>query len=218
VLEPNFRGPSDHPQGCGSQVAQQDILDAVAFVRARYTVDEKRIYVIGYSGGGFMTLLMASRHPDVWAGASAWAGITDLAAWYVETPHDDIRVQLRGCFGGAPEAADLKAKYLERSPISYLTPSLKVPIDIAHGDHDPQVAVSHALRAFDLLAPGAVPSAQREQLWSGRGAPTGETDLLIKPAILLRRNAGMFRLTIYDGGHGYYPLAGIAWLAKQRRP
>ena len=218
VLAPNFRGPSDHPEGCGSPVARQDILDAVAFVRARYTVDQHRVYVMGYSGGGFMTLMMAARHPEVWAGASAWAGITDLAAWYAETPHDDIRGQLRGCFGGAPDTADLKGNYLERSPISYLRPSLSVPIDIAHGDHDPQVAVSHALNAFDLLAPGAVSRTEREHLSSRRGAPSGETDLLIKPAILLRRVAGAFRLTVYDGGHDYYPRAGMAWLAEQRRP
>lgn len=30
ILAPNFRGPSAHPEGCGSRLAQQDVLDAVA--------------------------------------------------------------------------------------------------------------------------------------------------------------------------------------------
>jgi len=220
ILEPNFRGPSDHPEGCGSRSAQQDILDAVAFVRDKVpgiAVDEKRIYVMGYSGGGFMTLLMAARHPDTWAAASAWAAIADLAAWYDETPNDSIRTQLRGCFGGAPDKG-LMAHYRERSPITYLRRSLSVPIEIAHGDHDPQVSVQHALRAFDLLAPGAVSAAEADQIKSRRAAlPPVERDPLMKGDILLRRSVGAFRLTIYDGGHDYYALAGMAWLAQHSR-
>jgi poly(3-hydroxybutyrate) depolymerase len=221
VLTPNFRGPSDHPEGCGSLVAQQDVLDAVAFVREklpRISVDKKRIYVMGYSGGGFMTMLIAARHPDTWAAASAWAGIADLAAWYQETSQDTIRDQLRACFGGPPDDR-LAAQYRERSPIAYLQPSLTVPIEIAHGDHDPQVSVGHALRAFDLLAPGAVSPMEVEQIKSGKAAsPPPERDLLFKGDILLRRSVGAFRLTIYDGGHDYYALAGMAWLAEHSRP
>ena len=160
LLLPNFRGPSDHPEGCGSRAAQQDILDAAAFVSSRFLIDERRIYLMGYSGGGFMTLLMAARFPQAWAAASAWAGITDLAAWYEETSEDSIRSQLRGCFGGPPAVE--QAQYSERSPISYLRPTLNVPIEIAHGDHNPQVSVRHALRAFDVLAPGAVSHAEAE--------------------------------------------------------
>lgn len=221
VLTPNFRGPSDHPEGCGSLLAQQDILDAVAFVQEklpRIEVDKKRIYVMGYSGGGFMTMLMAARHPETWAAASAWAGIADLAAWYQETSQDNLRDQLRACFGGPPDDR-LTAEYRERSPIAYLRPSLTVPIEIAHGDHDPQVSVTHALRAFDLLAPGAVSGKQVEQIKSRKsGSAPSERDSLLKGDILLRRSVGSFRLTIYDGGHDYYALAGMAWLAEHSRP
>jgi len=221
VLTPNFRGPSDHPEGCGSLLAQQDILDAVAFVQEKLPkieVDKKRIYLMGYSGGGFMTMLMAARHPETWAAASAWAGIADLAAWYQETSQDNLRDQLRACFGGPPDDR-LTAEYRERSPIAYLRPSLTVPIEIAHGDHDPQVSVTHALRAFDLLAPGAVSGKQVEQIKSRKsGSAPSERDSLLKGDILLRRSVGSFRLTIYDGGHDYYALAGMAWLAEHSRP
>jgi poly(3-hydroxybutyrate) depolymerase len=221
VLTPNFRGPSDHPEGCGSLLAQQDILDAVAFVGEklpRISVDKKRIYVMGYSGGGFMTMLIAARHPDTWAAASAWAGIADLAAWYQETSQDTIRDQLRACFGGPPDDR-LTAQYRERSPIAYLRPSLPVPIEIAHGDHDPQVSMTHAFRAFDLLAPGAVSAVEVERIKSRRsGSTPSERDALFKGDILLRRSVRAFRLTIYDGGHDFYALAGMAWLAEHSRP
>jgi len=216
VLAPNFRGPSDHPQGCGSAIAQQDILDAVAYVRGRFPIDRDRIYLMGYSGGGFMTLLMAARHPEMWAAASAWAGIADLSAWYEETS-ESIRTQLRGCFGGAPSEVNLSSRYREQSPVAYLRPSLSVPIEIAHGDHDPQVAVRHALRAFELLAPGTVSAVEREEILSGKVRASSDPDPLIKANIRLRRVQAAFRLTIYDGGHDYYPRAGMAWLSLHQR-
>ena len=67
LLAPNFRGRNDHPEACGSVAAVQDILDAVAWVRAHYKVDERRIY-----------LLMVGLHNSPWAASSAWVGISDL--------------------------------------------------------------------------------------------------------------------------------------------
>ena len=51
-LFPHFRGRHNHPLGCGSQTAQQDILDALDWVREHYPVDRDRIYLTGMSGGG----------------------------------------------------------------------------------------------------------------------------------------------------------------------
>jgi dienelactone hydrolase len=219
VLAPNFRGPSDHPNGCGSLAAQQDIIDAVAYARSHFPVDPTRIYLMGYSGGGYMTLLMASRYAQHWAAASAWAGIADLADWYRETANDDIRRQLRGCFGDAPDGSGKRAEYLARSPITYLRPSLDVPIEIWHGAQDPQVSVRHAFRAFELLAPGAVSIGEADQIVRGKPDTKGEgNDPLVNAKILFRRTEGSFRLTIYEGGHDYFPRAGIAWLAEHYRP
>jgi acetyl esterase/lipase len=87
VLAPDFRGVNDRPEACGSPLAQQDILDAVAWMQENYRVDSSRIYLTGSSGGGHMTLLMAGRHPERWSAVSAWVPITDLAAWH--TRHVD---------------------------------------------------------------------------------------------------------------------------------
>ena len=45
-------------------------------------MDDKRIYLVGISGGGQMALIMAGRAPNVWAGVSAWVPIADLAEWH----------------------------------------------------------------------------------------------------------------------------------------
>jgi len=49
---PNFRGPNETPEACASDLAVQDILDSVDYARKQARVDEKRIYLVGSSGGG----------------------------------------------------------------------------------------------------------------------------------------------------------------------
>ena len=97
-LYPNFRGPNHHPDACGSDLAVQDVLDAVDYVSSLSSstttadvattavgaVDRDRIYVVGVSGGGHMALLLAGRHPQRWAGVSAWCAIADIATWWRE--------------------------------------------------------------------------------------------------------------------------------------
>src|SRR5437870_6673788 len=43
-LFPNFRGVDDHAEACGSELAQQDAVDAVVWTRAHMTIDDTRIY------------------------------------------------------------------------------------------------------------------------------------------------------------------------------
>ena len=57
-LFPNFRGRNDHPEACGSEIAQQDILDVIEWVKSKYPIDGSRIYLSGNSGGGHMTMMM----------------------------------------------------------------------------------------------------------------------------------------------------------------
>ena len=225
LLAPNFRGRNDHPEACGSRPAQQDILDAVAWVRRHYGTDSKRIYLVGFSGGSYMTMLMASRHPDIWAAASAWAGISDLRVWYAEHERDDYGAMMRGCFGGSPDQSkSIGAAYRERSPITYLNRTLKVPMDLAAGRSDTVVAAAHTLRAFDAISPAAITPAEITALMGpGDGLPSPAvsdtaSDPLIERRVFLRRSTGLHRITIYDDGHGWYPRAAIAWLERHQRP
>ena len=56
VLQPNFHGPNRIPLACGSEVAQAQIIEAVQWCCENYSVDLRRIYLTGVSGGGHMTL------------------------------------------------------------------------------------------------------------------------------------------------------------------
>ena len=81
-IAPNFRGPNKRSEALGSDLAVQDIADAVAWAKKQAKIDPKRVYLFGGSGGGHMALLMAGRHPELWAGVAAFCPITDVAKWY----------------------------------------------------------------------------------------------------------------------------------------
>ena len=225
LVQPNFRGRSDNPSACGSPLVQQDILDAVNWVRQRYAVDSSRIYLLGLSGGGYMTMLMAARHPAIWAAGSAWVGISDLNEWYGAHTADNYGRMIRACLAGDPTVVDSsRAEARRRSPRTYLSPKLTVPLDMAAGRYDSVVSPAHTLRAFDAIAPRAISEAEIAQLLAaGNGliAPSPAdtvADSTFARRIFLRRVAGPFRVTIFEGGHEWRPDAALAWLATQQKP
>lgn len=59
-----------------------------------------QIFLLGGSGGGHMALLLAAKAPVRWKGGSAWAPITDLAAWHHDKPV--YVANLAACCGGNP--------------------------------------------------------------------------------------------------------------------
>ena len=74
--------PYDHP--LGSRASQQDILDTIAWVKARYNVDTNRTYLVGKSMGGQIALISAAKNPGLYAAVVDLRGPTDLTRWYVE--------------------------------------------------------------------------------------------------------------------------------------
>jgi len=230
-LFPHFRGIDDHPEACGSDIAQSDILDAVEWARRNLKVDAGRIYLVGWSGGGHMALLMAARAPDLWTAVSAWAGITDMAAYYRERAADQPPQEageLRACMGGAPGTSTaVDSQYRNRSPLTSLARAAKVPIDIWAGNDDTDVSPSHALLAFNTLAAatGSSPISADEiaQLTQPHGhlarpQPGDQvTESSLGHPIFLRRTAGPSRVTIYEAGHATFAGPTFDWFEKHTK-
>lgn len=233
-LSPNFRGPNNRPQACASKYAMQDVLDAVTYVRRRRSIDPRRIYLLGGSGGGHMTLMMATAQPRLWAAASSWVPIVDLAAWYSFSKQQNSRYfgMLEQCCGGSPgssRAIDLE--YRARSPLYRLVLAAGLPIDIQVGIHDGHtgsVPVSQSLRAFNALAAAngqhakqlegtTIDSITREaKLPAGLNSEPIEETRRKRPAIF-RRTAGSARVTIFEGTHEMDFRTAIEWLDDRRR-
>ncbi len=228
LVAPDFRGPNSRPEACASDLASQDILDAVAHARRDAHIDDSRIYLVGGSGGGHMALVMAERAPDLWAGVSAWVPITDLAAWHAEskTRKNNYAKMLEQSCGGAPGPAT-EAEYRHRSSLFHLAAAKGVPLDINTGIHDGHtgsVPVSHSLRAFNVLAaPDKQISVEdidfmvREQKIPAALAAEKQDDPERQKAILFRRNSGNARVTVFEGGHESESSSAVLWLSRQRK-
>jgi len=204
-LFPDFRGRNDHMEACASDIARQDVIDALDWVIERYPVDSERVYLTGVSGGGFMTLAMVASYPSRWTAASAWVPLSDLRAWYDFHAGDPYGEMTRQCIGGDPARDPSVSQEMDRrSPLYRLASAADVPLDIAAGRFDGHdgapIPVWHSLAAFNVLAEAAGES---------------HADTLPDPSfgrrIFLRRRAGPARVTIFDGTHEGIPAAAIAW-------
>ncbi|MEM7140980.1 MAG: alpha/beta fold hydrolase, partial [Actinomycetota bacterium] len=82
MIAPDFRGKNTNANAVGSDLAVQDAVDAIDFAVAQAGVDADRVYVVGYSGGGMMALLLAGRHPSKVSAVAAWGPPQNLVEFY----------------------------------------------------------------------------------------------------------------------------------------
>jgi len=67
-----FGNPDNLTRGKGENLSIKQMVDKAI---ERHGVDPKRVFVVGFSGGGATAALLAATWPDVFAGAATFAGI-----------------------------------------------------------------------------------------------------------------------------------------------
>ena len=77
VLRPTDRGPGSVYQNYG----EIDVLEAIEYVCANYSIDRDRITITGSSMGGAATWYLISHYPDLFAGAAPFCGYCDYRLW-----------------------------------------------------------------------------------------------------------------------------------------
>lgn len=228
-IHPDFGGPNLTPRAMGSDAAVADVVRAVAWAKEHARVDPQRVYLIGVSGGGHMALLMAARHPELWAGVSAWCGIADIAQW-----HQDCRAEARfgryadnieSALGGPPDTPERRKEAARRSPVTWLAKARSIPLDIQAGVHDGRtgsVPFAHSLRAWNAVvgAPAALPDAFVRDFYatqiSGESAPPADSLYGKRPPVFQRVHENT-RVTLFEGGHEIIHTVALNWLAQQRQ-
>lgn len=148
LLLPEFRGANlvSNPQktfACASVEAKTDIKDAIDSVLQNYDIDKENVFLLGASGGGHMTLMMAGFCPEYFRAAASFVPITDLKKWAEQNP--DYRDHVLACCSNREE------EMMKRSPVSYLDTIAEANLKVFHGKFDPVVPVSHSLELYQSL-------------------------------------------------------------------
>lgn len=217
-IHPDFRGPNNRPEACGSDLVAADIDDAIDWALAHGRVDPANIHVIGVSGGGFATMLawMRSRHEV--RSFSAWVGISDLVKWQAEAAGRGLRYATDLCqvTTGDPQRFD-PVEARKRSPLFMNTPlalRARARLFLHAGVHDGYTGSVPITQTIDFynkvvrdLAPGdiesPVPAEVSEALLRQRGLPVAGAGAKRSPGATIyeRRCHDRVRLIIFEGGH-----------------
>jgi dipeptidyl aminopeptidase/acylaminoacyl peptidase len=157
VLRPNPRGSTGY--GAGFRMANRsdwggkDFLDLMAGVDQVIKMgvaDEKKMGVMGWSYGGFMSSWIVG-HTDRFKAASIGAPVVDLSH---QNLTDDIEGFLPSYFQGNPW--DDWAKYDAHSPLRFVQ-NVKTPVMLQHCEGDQRVPISNGIMFYNALRRRNVP-------------------------------------------------------------
>jgi dipeptidyl aminopeptidase/acylaminoacyl peptidase len=150
VFVPNVRGSTGYGLSFTKQVDRdwggEDRLDHVHAIREFLAkdprLDIKRAGVVGRSYGGYMTLILAGQHPELWSAAVDMFGPYDLITFSQRIP-ETWKPYYRIALGNPDIETDRKF-LIERSPSTHLH-QLACPMMVIQGKNDPRV-VEHESR------------------------------------------------------------------------
>jgi pimeloyl-ACP methyl ester carboxylesterase len=158
VFVPNVRGSTgyglhymklvDHDWG-GNDVL--DHIEGLKMLEKDPRIDSSRRAVIGRSYGGYMTLTLASRHPQLWKAACDMFGPYDLISFIYRLPET-----WRTFFYLSVGHPDRDKEFLiERSPKTYMK-NVKCPMLILQGRNDPRVLEAESKEVAENLRANGV--------------------------------------------------------------
>lgn len=153
VFVPNVRGSTGYGLAYTKWVDRdwggQDRLDhvhAMGVLAGDARVDTARAGVVGRSYGGYMTLTLAARHPELWRAAVDMFGPYDLAMFIQRLP-ETWKPYFYQSLGHPERDAAFLA---ERSPASYMD-ALACPLLVIQGANDPRVTARESQDVVDQL-------------------------------------------------------------------
>jgi dipeptidyl aminopeptidase/acylaminoacyl peptidase len=161
VLQVNFRGST----GFGKQFLeagyrewgekiQDDLSDGVKWLIAQGVADADRIGIYGGSFGGYAALVGATKTPELYRAAAAYAAVTDIELLIDDDARYDWGVAWHEPMIGG-ERGDMD-RIRQDSPL-VLAARAGVPILLGHGDEDDRVEVHHSRKMASALRAASKP-------------------------------------------------------------
>ena len=159
VLRPNPRGST----GYGDRFAKRnaanwgdgpfrDIMAGADALVARGIADPGRLFLYGWSYGGYMAN-WAATHTDRLKAVASGAGVADLRLQYTIS---DARRWRFDYFSGSPFSGH-EAIYEQESPVTYARQA-KVPTLFVHGENDVRCPLAQGLMMHRAIADQGVPT------------------------------------------------------------
>ncbi|SET48457.1 Dipeptidyl aminopeptidase/acylaminoacyl peptidase [Salinibacillus kushneri] len=158
VFAPNFRGSTGYGAEFVKLVEQDwghgprlDCVEGIKWLFENGYSDREHLFLLGGSYGGYMSLLLAGRHPDYFRAVVDIFGPSDLFSFYNSVPEEWKPIMK--LWLGDPEKD--RERFIKDSPITYLD-GMKKPMLIIQGANDPRVVkkesdqIVEALRGKDV--------------------------------------------------------------------
>jgi len=155
VIGPDYRGSTGYGNGFLNQIDYgglevEDVYQARQWMLDNYDfLDSKRVGIMGWSHGGFITLMNILQHPGVYAAAYAGVPVTDLVLrlGYHDPSYQAIFSAQTHI--GTTVSGNIQ-EYLKRSPITYVD-QLDTPLLIHGNTNDEDVNVIEVQRFVTAL-------------------------------------------------------------------
>ncbi|MHB9023783.1 MAG: NPCBM/NEW2 domain-containing protein [Armatimonadota bacterium] len=161
---------SIYPHGRGNTsylgYGERDVLRCIELAKQRFSVDDQRVYLVGYSMGGSGTWNVGTRHPELFAAiAPVYGGWDYRIAWDEQeqaglTPEDRFRLERGGTF-------------------AQLESLLTTPVLVNHGDKDASVTVEFSRFTVGMLQRWGYDVRYWEHPGLGHG-PLGSEELMMQ--------------------------------------
>lgn len=153
VFVPNVRGSTGYGQRFTKLVDRDwggddrlDHVHAMGVLADDPRIDTKRAGVIGRSYGGYMTLTLSMRHPELWAAAVDMFGPANLLTFIERVPP-----AAKSYFTMAIGDPEQDREFLvERSPVTYAE-QLRCPMLVIQGANDPRVVEQESRELVERL-------------------------------------------------------------------
>jgi dipeptidyl aminopeptidase/acylaminoacyl peptidase len=143
VFVPNVRGSTGYGKTYMSQVNRdwggkdlEDHLEGLKALENDKNIDSTKRFVMGRSYGGFMTLSLMTRHPDLWSGGCDMFGMYDLIGFYNRLPETWQKTMVN--LFGDPSKEEEKEYFFKRSPKTYIK-NISAPLLVVQGRNDPRI-------------------------------------------------------------------------------
>lgn len=141
IFAPNFRGSTGYGatftklvEGDWGEGPRLDCVHGIEWLFEQGITSREKLFVVGGSYGGYMTLLLAGRHPDLFKASVDIFGVSNLFTFLNSVPEHWKPIMKRWL--GDPVAD--KERLEKDSPIAYLDTMVN-PMLVIQGANDPRV-------------------------------------------------------------------------------